>query len=334
VTSIAIITGAMAVYHCLMSSTLQGVVTSAGLTSIFCCGDGNYQYMAASIIIGLCMVPLLSIRDIGKLAKVGGFGVIAVLYNVLFLVLMAVFDLIDIPKDVPTTSVKMLGTLSEVGGFVGMMGLSLFVQSVLLPIAGAHTCARTAPQKVTRDLGFAYFFAVLFYVIVGAVPAVAFELGHDVLPHYIDLKIHTLPQNMLLAFGAHSWGALVGRLLLVLQIGVVYPILGAVMRKQFFGGLFNREWPGWTLATAFNLTVIGFTTLTAAVFPNPATVVGYVGAYTAIVYILWLPILVHLKALRRTGQSGLCKQWWHMLFATLGSFAVLMQFLPRASNDT
>merc|ERR1712070_1174734 len=109
------------------------------------------------------------------------------------------------------------------------MGLSLFVHSVLLPIAGSHVKLKNQPAAVKRDLGVAYLLTVVVYVAVGAVPAMAFQLGRGVIPQYSS-DDSQLSQNILLDYPQSSSGALVGRAALVLQLGIVYPILCAVMR--------------------------------------------------------------------------------------------------------
>jgi len=324
-TSIAILGGASATYHVLMAANLQDVVLSLedllGIeTHFFCCGSDLFQYALASIYVGVGLLPMLFIRDISKLAALGSYGVISLLYNVLFLVVSSLvkFDSHGGGSSAQRGKVKMVGDISEIGKFVGMIGLSLFLQSVLLPIASGHSQARTAPVAVKRDLGVAMGLTVFFYVTVGSVPAIAFQLAPDRQP---------LPQNILQAYDKTSVGALIGKFLLVLQIGIVYPILTAVMRRQFFAGCMNREWPGWPRVAAFNVGMVLLTTLISACYPKPGDVVGYVGAYTAVVYVLWLPILVHIQALKRANRSTFLSLCGNVLLATLGTCIVLLQFI-------
>jgi len=267
------------------------------------------------------------------IAAIGSYGVLALIYNVLFLTGSAVANLVQLSGQSlpPTVHVKSIGSVAELGGFVGIMGLSLFVQSVLLPIAGGHSKLHTAPRVVKRDLSVAFALAVFLYVVVGAIPALAFELGKHTLPQY-----HTwahwdttgLPQNVLLAFEDSNIGALIGRFLLVLQIGLVYPILCAVMRNQFFGGCVGSDTGSFHFAL-FNITIIGLTTLISAVFPEPGSVVGYVGTYTAIVYMLWLPILVHIAASKTAGRDSWLMVAFNILLGTTGTVVILLQFIAR-----
>jgi len=326
VTSIAILFGASATYHVLMATNLQEVIIALedliGIhTHIFCCGSGLFQYALTSLYVGVGLLPMLFIRDISKLAALGSYGVISLLYNVLFLVVSALINLHSNASG-PSAhrgEVKMVGGIGDIGQFVGMIGLSLFLQSVLLPIASGHSQARTAPVAVKRDLGFAMGLTVLFYVTVGSVPAIAFQLGPN--------RTGQLPQNILQSYKMSSPFALIGKTLLVVQIGVVYPILTAVMRRQFFAGCMNREWPGWPRVAAFNVGMVLLTTLISSVYPKPGDVVGYVGAYTAVVYMLWLPILVHLKALKRSNRRTILSLLGNVLLATAGTCIVLLQFI-------
>jgi len=89
----------------------------------------------------------------------------------------------------------------------------------------------------------------------------------------------------------------------------------------------NREWPGWPRVAAFNVGMVLLTTLISSVYPKPGDVVGYVGAYTAVVYMLWLPILVHLRALKRENRCTLLSLLGNVLLATAGTCIVLLQFV-------
>eukprot|EP00928_Gymnodinium_smaydae_P075880 TRINITY_DN588_c0_g1_i2.p1 TRINITY_DN588_c0_g1~~TRINITY_DN588_c0_g1_i2.p1 ORF type:complete len:618 (-),score=151.85 TRINITY_DN588_c0_g1_i2:159-2012(-) len=320
-TSVVIITGAAACYHVLMATNVQAVTEALAAASqtevhFFCCGDGNFQYAFASLLVGACLLPLLMVRDVAKLAAVGSYGVLALLYNVAFLVLSSFLAIFEVDRST-WGSVKLAGSVDDVGVFVGMMGVSLFVHSVLLPIAAGHSKVHSAPGVVKRDLGIAYALAVLFYVIVGMVPAAAFELR----------RWQELPQNVLLADNFSAIGALVGRSALVLQIGIVYPILAAVMRRQLFGGLLGRPELGPRGMALYGLALVGLTTTVSAVYPKPGSVVGYVGTYTAVVYVLWLPILVHLAAVRKSGQRLGLTLLLHGGMAVVGTVVLLMQFV-------
>jgi len=118
----------------------------------------------------------------------------------------------------------------------------------------------------------------------------------------------------------------IGKSLLVLQIGTVYPILGAVTRKQFCVAYFNVAEPSARIMLLCNLAMAGMTLATAALYPYPANVVGLVGAYTAVVYMLGLPIAVHLQAVKRAGNATISGAVLHFLLFGGGSLMVLTQF--------
>jgi len=341
ITSVFILFGATTCYHVLIATNLQSAVLSlvkhwypASGDLFFCCGAGNFQYLVAAFMVAVVVLPLMFVRDISKLAAVGSYGVFGLLYNCLFIVGSGVLNLSRLaehPSD-KLGHVKLVGGPQEVGVFVGLMGLSLFMHSVLLPIANNHVHAKTAPAIVKRDIGIAYVFAVVFYICVGAVPAVAFQLGRDVLPQYTDLNLTELPQNMLEASGVFHIGAIIGAFLTGLQLSVVYPILGSVCRMQFFAQFYpsaNDENGvlGIEAMSIFNVVLVGITALITAVYPHPGQVVGYVGAYTAVVYLIWLPVLVKLSALRRAGQM----RWWsfagNVILAITATGVVLLQFI-------
>jgi len=332
-TSVAILLGAMACYHVLMASMLQSVaedlVAAAGKDpSKIRFGNANTEYALPALLTTSVLLVVMQIRDMSKLAKLASYGVIALVYNVTLMVGTGVWNIFGLAA-YPSTDlghVKFFGTAGGQGKMVGMMGLSLFVHSVLLPLAANHEHINLRPNVVKRDLGIAYGICVLMYIAVGLVPAASFMLGRSIQPVYKHLNIDVLPQNALMAYpGDHTW-AVVGKSLLVLQIGTVYPILGAVTRKQFCVACFNQQDPSSRFTLFCNIVMAGMTTATAALYPYPANVVGFVGAYTAVVYMLGLPIAVHLSAVKRDGRATLCGALLHFLLFAGGSLMVMTQF--------
>merc|ERR1719506_888650 len=332
-TSVAILLGAMACYHVLMASMLQSVAedivsaTGADPAKIRF-GNHNTEYALPALIITCGCLVVMQIRDMSKLAKLASYGVLALVYNVLLMVGTGLWNMIGLAA-YPSTdigNVKYFGTAGAQGKMVGMMGLSLFVHSVLLPLAANHEHIRERPNVVKRDLGIAYGICTLVYIVVGLVPSMAFMLGHSIQPVYKHLNIDVLPQNALMAFpGDHTW-AVIGKSLLIMQIGTVYPILGAVTRKQFCVAYFNTPEPSARIMLLCNILMAGMTTATAALYPYPGNVVAFVGAYTAVVYMLGLPIAVHLSAVKRDGRATLCGALLHFLLFAGGSLMVMTQF--------
>ena len=62
-------------------------------------------------------------------------------------------------------------------------------------------------------------------------------------------------------------------------------------------------------------------------------VVEVVGAYTAVVYMLGLPIAVHLKAVRSNHGRNLTTVALHGLLFVVGSVLALTQFFLKGSDD-
>jgi hypothetical protein len=311
-------------YHALLAVTLQDIVFVLGNllgvrdVDVFCCGHGNFEYATTSEFLVLLLLPLVFIRDISKLVALGSFGILALLYNAGFLVgTSAVSLLVGSGHRAPPGSghPTMAGNLGQLSIIGGMMGTALFVQSVLMNIARNHEKASSDPWIVKRDLGIAYVIAVVLYVGVGLLPAAAFGFGTD-----------QLPQNILLIFEPTNVGALVGRVSLLIQIAIVYPIVAAISRRQFIGGLFGVPNPSWSTIACYNLSMMLFTGFVAATFPKPGSLVGYAGAFGAVLYLLWLPLLVDIRALWSQGESIAVPIVVNLFVGVLGSLMVLLQF--------
>eukprot|EP00450_Noctiluca_scintillans_P010131 CAMPEP_0194497864 /NCGR_PEP_ID=MMETSP0253-20130528/14674_1 /TAXON_ID=2966 /ORGANISM="Noctiluca scintillans" /LENGTH=397 /DNA_ID=CAMNT_0039339419 /DNA_START=155 /DNA_END=1348 /DNA_ORIENTATION=+ len=325
ITSIITYIGATSCYHVLMATNLQTVVQSFGSLAhlkldIFCCGSGQAEYFVSSLLVGVAVWPLMQFRSLTVLMRVSRFGILSLLYNVLFIVGSAVAGRVDPARAVP---VKLVGNTSDTGVMTGIMGLSLFVHSLVLQMSDRHTNAVTSPLLVQRDLGLAYCAAVLIYIVVGAAPAVAFELGSRV---YANPEGGQLPQNILLAYSQDSVGALIGRVALTLQILIVYPILGTTCRSQFFSAVTGNDWPGYRKGTAFSTAFVMFTTLVGALYPEPGHVVGYVGAFTAVVYMVGMPVMVHLRASRLHGTLSGISVFLHVILVVACTLLMLLQF--------
>jgi len=335
-TSIAVCVGVLAVYHVLMASCLNNVTKSigelAGVNVTFlCCGTGNFRYLVSAAVVALLVLPMLLFVPFAGLMRVGSYGSVSVLYNAGFIVSSALYNWPSAAER-SGRKVREAGDLKDFGVFFGTLGLSLFIHNLLLQMARSHSCSLTKPSVVKRDIGIAYALAMVFYIAVGAVPAVAYELGSSQYKFLVENHGQLeLPQNILLSYSHDSWGAIIGQLLLMLQILVVYPIIGTLVRRQYFKFTTgNDNWGGRSTASLFIVVLVSFTTLVAAVYPKPGNVVGYVGVYTAIVYMLGLPILVHIKAKQAENpdKSSSVSTVLHALIFTVMSLAFLLQFLP------
>jgi len=327
-TSVGTCIGVCATYHVLMATTLQSVVLSIGDImhtdwNFFCCGSENFEYFISSVIIGLCVFPLTSLRNLSWLMTLGSYGGISIVYNCIFIVSSAAAGWPHVDHH-SAAGVKFVGNLADVGVFFGTLGMSLFVHSVLLNVSSRHREFRSGAATVKRDVGIAYTVAVLSYIAVGILPALCFELGSQ---QYERIKNGQLPQNILLAYDDSSVGGLIGRVTLLLQLLTVYPIVANVVRGQLFTSVMGIRWPGWRLAFVYSVGLVAFTTAISSVYPHPGNVVGYVGVYTAIVYMLALPMLVHVTARKRENNASCISTVWHATIFVVMTFAFLMQFI-------
>merc|ERR1712118_607509 len=92
--------------------------------------------------------------------------------------------------------------------------------------------------------------------------------------------------------------------------------------------------PSGRTAVLFNLGIASLTTAVASLYPYPCNVVEVVGAYTAVVYMLGLPIMVHLKAVRESGERSRTTVALHGLLFLVGSVVVLTQFFLKDDKES
>lgn len=84
----------------------------------------------------------------------------------------------------------------------------------------------------------------------------------------------------------------------------------------------------------FYVGMVSLTGAVAAFYPYPCNVVEVVGAYTAVVYMLGLPIAVHLKAVRESGERSRTTVALHGLLFLVGSVVVLTQFFLEDDKES
>jgi amino acid permease len=335
-TSALIVLGEMACYHVLMASMLQSVAedlvrAAGGDPRAIDFGNATTEFAVPAMITAAAVLLVMRIRDLATLARIAGFGVVAMIFNVVLLVgsgLWNMFGLRVYPRH-EIGDVIYFGSVKGAGKMAGLMGLSLFVHSVLLPVAATHKHIARRPDIVKRDFGIAYCICVFIYIAVGLVPSMAFMLGNNVQPIYHRMNLQMIPQNALLAFPGSPTLAGVGKSLLVLQMVTIYPMLGAVIRRQLCMAYLKTPEPSGRTAALFNIGVAGLTTAVAAFYPYPCNVVEVVGSYTAVVYMLGLPIAVHLEAVRYSEGRSRTTVFLHVVLFFVGSIAVLTQFFLK-----
>merc|ERR1712167_57721 len=125
-------------------------------------------------------------------------------------------------------------------------------------------------------------------------------------------------QNYLENFTDADAFATATRVAVLWQLATVYPLLLGIVRQQFYGTVLNIPWPGRVWVGVLNLVVLGGACTTATFFPEPGSVLSYTGAVCGSVYVIILPITVHIRKSRKDGVLTTAAYYWHVVLVVVG----------------
>mmetsp|Transcript_18808 Transcript_18808/g.47726 ORF Transcript_18808/g.47726 Transcript_18808/m.47726 type:complete len:545 (-) Transcript_18808:4001-5635(-) len=273
-------------------------------------GLGFFTPQIAPIFVTASLFPLLCFKRLDFLVKIASWGVLCVIYILLFI-------LAESGKVIAQNGLD----LGEVVWFdvrFGSLGavftFSFFIQCIILPIMSTHK----RPEKGPRDTGLAFFAGGVCYLCVGVATNLAFPQG--------------LPQDFFSTFDYTDVPAFTARLALVFHIYTVMPLLVMMIRTQFFSAILGveRVFPGYGWTILLNIIVCSIFTLVAIFFPNPGQIVSIGGAVTGTIYTYGLPVTAHVVINLRAKNITWRGATFAICVGVLGICIVLMQFVIDA----
>eukprot|EP00761_Pharyngomonas_kirbyi_P010361 gb/GECH01010381.1/.p1 GENE.gb/GECH01010381.1/~~gb/GECH01010381.1/.p1 ORF type:complete len:480 (+),score=58.23 gb/GECH01010381.1/:1-1440(+) len=321
VASCIVLLGAAMAFHVLMRDSLQ----SLGSTFIPDSASWWSGGQLAALLVACCLFPFLNLRSLTLFMKINSFGLIFVLFISVFMIYAAIRGLVDPDWTLPSDDSSSLSTSehhnhlhmfsTQFGHLLGMLSLSFFVHNVILQICGTE---RTQVRNKV-DTGIAYSMAAMLYYVPGILCATAFRFAPDT------------AQNFLNNFPARDVFAAISRASLLLQLMTVYPLVMYMIRVQVCGYVVGKAYPGVVYVTLFNLVTCAATTSIAAFYPNVGTVLRFTGAFCGLVYLFFLPVSVHLSALKEEGSLTVLSVLFHGMLVLFGFAVVCIQFVPDSA---
>ena len=208
-------------------------------------------YVAATLVF-LFIYPISNMKSFTFIVMINTFGVIPIIYTVFFILLESVFGE-TIPPSVPLFE-------SQFFVLAGLLSVSFYIHGLILPIM------KTAknPENNPRDLVIGYVLVGISYSLVGGIAYLYYSDTPD------------FPQEFLLVYPSTLVGAVAANILLLIQLATVFPLLLLIIRIQFFGLLWNSQYPGWKHIYTLNLTLLFTGMMFAMFYPSFGTILRFV----------------------------------------------------------
>jgi len=272
--SLLVLLGALFAYDRLMSDCLYYAVNGfRSMGSDADIGETSFWSLKLSpIVVLLMMLPISSLKDFSVLSKINTFGIVAVVYVIGFVFSTSVFD-----QQIESSRLPPLfeGHFTK---FAGILTLSFFIHNCILPILKLQR----NPENNNRDLGIAFVLVGLSYALLGALAYMAYTAG-------------SIPENFLNNYSTTQASAIIARLAVLIQLSSVFPLICCIIRGQFFGFLYQTEYPSFWHILALNLFLCGSSTLVSIFYPHIGDILRFTGAACGLIYVFILPIGVHLR---------------------------------------
>jgi hypothetical protein len=217
---------------------------------------------------------LTSVKELTVFVKMNSVGLVFVAYICSFILYKSYEDpsQIHFELEAPELSLGM-------AQFGGVMVLSFFVHSAIMSIMKNQK----QPEHNGRDLTIAYMLVGLTYALIGG-------------SAYIRFNHEELPQDFLNLFPQNDVTAVIARICLLLQLMTVFPLILYVVRIQFFGYLFNKQYPGRTQVVLLNGTILLCTTLITLYYPKVGDIQRYTGAICGFILIFLMPTSLYISS--------------------------------------
>jgi sodium-coupled neutral amino acid transporter 9 len=240
------------------------------------------RYIAATII-AIFGFALSNFRHYGFLVKLNTWTIILLIYIIVF------FLGSSFKQGIQSLHKTELFELSF-GWFSGVLTASFVLHNAIINIMKNQRY----PENNIRDLSIGYSLVVITYILVGSICFAAYRSSSLLIGHH-----GIIPQDFLQLFPRTNIGAIIARFALIIHLLLAFPLLCAIIRIQFFGMLWQSQFPGWLHVLSLNFVLVAIGTVFAMLWPHLADILRFLGATTGVVLVFILPTTLYFKKLRR-----------------------------------
>lgn len=274
------------------------------------------KYIAASIVGVLVFAVSILSRYYRVMVRINTWALILLIYIIIYFLGMAMNQG---AKTVPSNALFK----PHFAWLSGILTASFLLHNAIINIMKVQR----HPENNMRDLTIGYGLAVFTYLLVGSVCFVCFR--HSELA--LRFPNGVLPQDFLQIFPKTNIGAIVARFALFFYTLSAYPLLCTIVRIQFFGMVWDSQFPGWIHVLALNLFIVVVGTVFASLLPQLADVLRFVGAFAGAVLVSVLPSLMYWRYLKDNPRYSRLYKVVHMIPAVVlvlgGIGLIVAQFL-------
>ncbi|KAL7847132.1 hypothetical protein SRHO_G00221120 [Serrasalmus rhombeus] len=196
----------------------------------------------------------------------------------------------------------------------GVLTLAFFIHNCIITLMKNN---RNQENNV-RDLSLAYLLVGVTYLYVGVLIFAAFPSP--------PLPKECLEPNFLDNFPSSDVWVFLARTFLLFQMTTVYPLLGYLVRVQLMGHIFGEHYPSFIHVFLLNVLIVSAGVLMARFYPNIGSIIRYSGATCGLALVFVLPSVIHMVALKRSGELRWPSACFHSLIILLGVANLLGQF--------
>lgn len=224
----------------------------------------------------LILFPLISIKSPTCLGKFTTLATVSVIY---------LFILIGIKGagwGVNMSQPPLVDPVPQARGMfpalTGTCSLALYIHNAL------HTILRAQrnPENNVRDISIAFGFTTATYALMGMSFFIVFPVSkYCIEDNYLNNLVTDIP-------------VFIGRLALLFQMSMVYPMLVYILRAQIMHAIFKNIYPTWYYVLIVHIIVLGLGMLFAMVYPSIGTIIRFIGALCGLVFIFTIPTVITL----------------------------------------
>ena len=298
--------GILVSYEIIMTTTLYDVID--GFRQFANHGKAVHSthywnmYVAASIVGVLAFIASAFSRHFRILVKINSWALILLMYIIVFFLCMS---MAQGAKSLPSDQLFK----PHFAWLSGVLTASFVLHNAIINIMKVQR----HPEHNMRDLTIGYGLSVFTYLLVGSVCFVCFR--HSELA--TRLPSGSLPQDFLQIFPKTNVGAIIARFALFFYTLSAYPLLCTIVRIQFFGMLWDSQFPGWIHMLVLHFVIVAIGVLFAGFLPHLADVLRFVGAFGGAVLVFILPATMYWRHIQNNQSYSRLYVTLHILSAVV-----------------
>ncbi|CAI2361314.1 unnamed protein product [Moneuplotes crassus] len=316
--SILFIYAACNVYFELMSQALYPVIegiiqwissTEGEVSLAFTLKEFSLAY--SCLILSVILFLMCSFGSIDVFIKLNSFGTACIVFIIFFILYYGVTALTTtsfvfeagFQSSLDTSNLLLINT--NFAPLAGMLTIGYCLHNVSLPILKNNK----NKQNNVRDLFCGYLSTCICYIFIGTLGYIGFSQ---------DVEYN---QNCLNIFPPKHVFAFIARIVIFIQLIMIYPLLYHIMRMQVSLLLFQKETMSRAVSIMSNVILIGFNMILGSVYPQVGSMIGLFGSILGLNLMYIIPISVYLKRyLLEISNPGLVEALDFNRIKTAGGF--------------